>query len=346
MSSKQVINQNIQTPFIEGNQVTFLWKGRHAPRLIGDAWGWDDDNSGIELKESKPGLWTHRQTLPLNAYIEYHFWDGKQHILDPLNPNKTDNGFGGFNNFFYMPNAKPSSWTLPQKGISHGTVRRHVVRDENLVAGGKRTVILYNPPTDVPTPLLVVWDGQDYCRRGMLTTLLDNLIAQKKIRPIALAMVESAKQERFIEYACSETTNYFLMQHVLPLATRELNLISIKKNPGAYGVLGASMGGLMALYTGVRYPEVFGHVLSQSGAFIIWNDVPLLWELMEKNPRHQLKLWLDIGKYDFLRSANRKFKAFLRTNGYDFRFREYMGAHNYTSWRNDLPDGLIYHFGL
>ena len=69
-------------------------------------------------------------------------------------------------------------------------------------------------------------------------------------------------ETRFIR-ACGESTLLFVAAQVLPLARAHLNLLDPAKHPGAYGVLGASMGGLMALYTGLRLPRIFGHVLSQ-----------------------------------------------------------------------------------
>jgi enterochelin esterase family protein len=54
---------------------------------------------------------------------------------------------------------------------------------------------------------------------------------------------------------------------ILPFASEHLNLLDIRRNPGAYGVLGASAGGMMSVYTGLRMPEVFGKVLCQSGVF-------------------------------------------------------------------------------
>ena len=122
------------------------------------------------------------------------------------------------------------------------------------MVGGKRPVWLYQPPTPDPVPLVVVWDGGDYYRRGRLTQIVDNLIAQRRIRPIALALVENGGPARVVEYACSDATIGFVMECVLPLAAERLRLLDVRTSPGAYGVLGASMGGLMALYLGLRAP--------------------------------------------------------------------------------------------
>ena len=44
-------------------------------------------------------------------------------------------------------------------------------------------------------------------------------------------------------------------------ASQHLRLINIHDHPGEYGVLGASAGGLMSFYTGLRMSEIFGKVL-------------------------------------------------------------------------------------
>ncbi len=56
-------------------------------------------------------------------------------------------------------------------------------------------------------PLLAVYDGLDYFRRGKLTEIVDNLIAAKRIRPVAIAFLQNGGQQaRMVEYGCSQTT--------------------------------------------------------------------------------------------------------------------------------------------
>ncbi|NIW48054.1 MAG: esterase family protein, partial [Gammaproteobacteria bacterium] len=50
-----------------------------------------------------------------------------------------------------------------------------------------------------------------------------------------------------------------------PLAKEKLNLVDPEKEP--YGIMGASLGGLMALFTGLRITQIFGQILSQAGSF-------------------------------------------------------------------------------
>jgi enterochelin esterase-like enzyme len=174
--------------------------------------------------------------------------------------------------------------------------------------------------------------------------ILDNLIAQRRIRPLALAMPYHAGQARGVEYACNDVHLAFLFHHVLPLAQKELNLVDIQANPGVYGILGASMGGLMALYSGLRAPHIFGRVLSQSGAFVVAEGDTVTWDLVEHGPVRPLKIWMDVGRYEWFLTCNRRVRDLLSTRGYDLAYREYNSGHNYASWRNDLWRGLEWLF--
>jgi enterochelin esterase-like enzyme len=333
------------TPLIDGNQVTFVWLGKTAPQLFSDWLDWDETKEGISLNETEPGVWTYTCKLPSKAYLEYRFFNGKEFVEDPMNPYKVYNGINGYNNTFSMPKALISPWIKPQKGSMQGKLSQHVIEDEGLIIGLKRKVYLYQPPAKKPAALLVVWDGPDYLKRGGIIPIVENLMAAGKIPPLALALLDNAHASRMIEYDCSEVAILMLTQLIIPLAQKNLNILNIKKNPGAFGVLGASMGGIMAAYTGVRLPHIFGHVLSQSGAFILWDSKPVIWELIENQLTLPLDFWLNIGTFDLLYQANKSFRTLLDQKGYAFMYKEYAGGHNYTSWRNELAEGLIYQFG-
>ena len=105
----------------------------------------------------------------------------------------------------------------------------------------------------------------------------------------------------------------------------------------ATGVLGSSMGGLMALYTGVRAADIFGHVVCQSGAF--WFGDPryemLLANYVKNNPTQQLKVWQDVGRFEFLLDGNRQMYDILKAKAYDVTYREFNGGHNQTMWSDN-----------
>jgi len=337
------------TPLIDGEKVTFVWKGKHAPLLTGDFSDWER-GLPIELERAGRNTWHHTIELPGDAYIEYSFIDRndpEKRYPDPYNKRLVYNGIGDYNNYFYMPNGSPSSFVQKTKGAQRGVVTRYSVDTWGLVNGKARSIYLYQPPVTEPSSLLLVWDGLDYLRRARLPVIVDNLIAQKRLRPVALAMVHNGAGARTAEYGCSEGTLAFILHKVLPLAQEHLLLIDVKAQPGSYGVMGASMGGLMALFTALRLPMIFGKVLSQSGAFNLGFHDTVVFDLAESFTPKSAKIWMDVGLYDFqiLLAANRRIRRQLDEKKFQLSYREYPAGHNYTAWRNDLGYGLEWLFG-
>ncbi|MGZ3457539.1 MAG: alpha/beta hydrolase-fold protein [Archangium sp.] len=332
-------------PVIDGEQATFVWRGRRPVSVLGDFQNWSGEP--IALQQVAPGLWAHTLTLPRDTYVEYALLDAKgRQVRDSLNSKRlVSNGFGDFNHFFHMPESRPTPLAQRQRGVVRGTVTRHLVETQELCVGRMRPVFLYAPPTAEPCPLVVVFDGPDFLRRAKLPTLVDNLIAQGRIRPIALAMVANGGAARTVEYSCSEATVLFLLHKVLPLARKELRLREESREPGVHAVLGASLGGLMALYTGLRAPEVFGHVLSQSGAFSVWGHDFAVFDLARRAPSRPLDVWMDCGHFEALVEGNRRILPVLQQSGHRAEYREYHGGHNYPAWRDDVWRGLEWLFG-
>ena len=333
--------RELGTPFIDGEQVTFYWHGAAAPRLMGDFCDWED--GVVAMQPLGRGHWGYTLTLPPEAYMEYAFIQGEQRLADPFNPRRTPNGMGKTNHYFYMPDGKPTSLTHKRRSLPAGTLTRHAVLCQGMLRGKQRTVYLYQPPVAGPVPLLVVWDGKDYLRRARLPAMLENLLDQQRIQPVALALIEHGGEARWREYQCSESTLVFLLSEVLPLARAELDLLDPAQNPGAYGVLGASMGGLMAMYTGLRLPHLFGRILSQSGAFALhegWRELAM--DLPGAFGWHGQQIWMDIGLYDMpaLLTGNRIMHQLLLENGFNVAYREYPAGHNYPAWRDDIWRGL------
>jgi enterochelin esterase family protein len=338
------------SPVIDGSEVTFFWDGKTAPTIVGDFNHWD--SSATPFKRLSPRLqpasaksvWYCTLSLPRDAYVEYAFHDpvSQKNFTDPLNKKSISNGMGGRNNFFYMPEGKPSPLTTRRAGMPAGEVTHHRVSTWMMDGKGERTVHLYQPPVQERVPLLIVYDGTDYLRRGKLAVIVDNLIAQKRIQPIAMAFLQNGGRWRSVEYFCSDATLLWLDQEVIPLARRELNLLNVKRHPGAYGVLGASAGGLMSLYTGLRMPEIFGKVLSQSGVSSWEGRDFATVDLVKHKHARDIRIWLDAGKFEWgwLLKDNRRMKSLLKKNGYQFVYREYSGGHNHISWRDDIWRGL------
>jgi enterochelin esterase-like enzyme len=347
-NSKLLRARESGNPVIDGSEVTFFWEGRSAPTLISDTNNWNEKANPFKRVSprlrpaSTKSVWSCTLTLPRDAYVEYAFYDrvSQEKFLDPFNRRTVSNGLGGRNNFFYMPQTMPSPFTVRRADIPVGALTSHRVETRWLRDDYEREIFFYRPPVNGPVPLLIVYDGQDYLKRGKLATMVDNLMADGRIQPLALAFLPNAGRWRSVEYACSDATILWLDQIILPLAREKLNLIDIDEQPGAFGVLGASLGGTMSLYTGLRMPDVFGRVISQSGAFMIESRNFAIVDLVRHGQAQGIEIWMDVGGLDTLLEDNRHMYRLLQEKEYNVAYREFSGGHNYTAWRDDLWRGL------
>jgi enterochelin esterase family protein len=289
------------------------------------------------MEEVEPGVWSCTLTLPSDAYVEYVYLVDGQRRYDAFNPKRVPNGFGEHNNCFWMPQAPRSPWFRRRRKVPAGTVRQQVFHSMRL-AGGRRNVRLYQPAQAGPYALLLVLDGKDYFQRAKLTTLADNLLHEGTIPPLAIAFLDNARESRFAEYGCSEALVGFVAQELVPWVTSQ---VPLTPQTGAHCVLGASLGGLAALWLGARLPEVFGRVFSQAGGFALGFTKELgLTTILRVGERLPLRIYMDCGRFDPLLEANHMMYGLLTSRGYEVTYHEFNAGHNYPAWRENLAAGL------
>jgi enterochelin esterase-like enzyme len=168
--------------------------------------------------------------------------------------------------------------------------------------------------------------------------LTDNLLHERTLPPLAIAFLDNARESRFAEYGCSEALVGFVAQELLPWVSSQVALVP---HPGGHCVLGASLGGLAALWLGVRLPEIFGRVFSQAGGFALGFTKELgVTTILRVGERVPLRIYLDCGRFDPLLAANRTMHELLKVRGYEVAYREFNAGHNYPAWREDLTAGL------
>ncbi len=349
MSSVELLARARQegNPVFEAGQAWVVWEGPHQPAVVGDFNRWDFQQP-LRLGPIAERVWAVQLELPADAYVEYVLCVEGERKLDPLNRHKVPNGLGDYNNFFSMPSRQASR--LARAGrrkpvLTPGRLATFQIPAQDFLASPEREVTFYAPPAAGPVPLLVVYDGMDYLRIVRLARIVDRLVMERQIGPLGLAFIENGGDARSLEYSCAESTLRFVLSQVIPAAETQMPLLDINRHPGAYGVLGASMGGLMALYSGLRHPEVFGRVLAQSGAYTLEGYEYIVWDLARQLDPACLQVWMDVGSMEALLDCNRAMFHLLQERGLRSALREYSGGHNYTLWRNDLPEGLSFLFG-
>jgi len=112
---------------------------------------------------------------------------------------------------------------------------------------------------------------------------------------------------------------------------------------------GFSYGGITAAYAGLKHSELFGKILSQSGAYY-WSPedygkVDWLvdqYEMMDKLP---LDYYMSLGIYEFSYEdhykANLRMEKVLKEKGYKVSYEEFPGGHNSYDLQFTLANGII-----
>jgi enterochelin esterase family protein len=350
-----------KTPLVEPvpgddqlRRVTFLWRGgAEASEVRLDGQILPDSQDALLQRLANTDVWYLTVRLPATARFSYSFQrPGKKQSFDPLNPLRFRSS-----SFAELPAAPPQSWIGIQPDVPKGTLSNEKLRSENLKE--ERTVSIYTPPgydrNSGSYGLLVLFDGQDYRGPMPIPTILDNLVAAKKIRPLVAILVDNLSEEsRDRDLECYPPFADFLAKELVPWARQRYRFSA---EPERTIVGGASLGGLTAAYCALRYPEVFGNVLSQSGAFSYfprWDDQeendtsPFGWLIRQFVTTRKLpvRFYLEAGLFEndcpeALLTQNRRMRDVLEAKGYSVVYSEFAGGHEYLSWRGSVADGLI-----
>ena len=335
-------------------RVTFLWRGgAEAGDVTLEAPILPDSQGASLLRLAGTDVWFLTVRLPATARFMYGFRrPGRKQLPDPLNPLKFRSS-----SFVELPAAPPQSWIGIQPDVPKGTLAHEKLRSENLKE--ERSVSIYTPagydPKSGSYGLLVLFDGQDYRGPIPMPTILDNLLAAKKIRPVVAILVDNlSEQSRDRDLECYPPFADFVAKELVPWA-RQRYRFSAEPDQAIVG--GVSLGGLTAAFCALRYPEVFGNVLSQSGAvgyFPGWEDrgvtefSPYGWLIRQFVTTRKLpiRFYLEAGLFendcpDTLLAQDRRMRDVLEAKGYAVVYSEFAGGHEFLSWRGSVADGLI-----
>jgi enterochelin esterase family protein len=294
---------------------------------------------------------------------------------DPLNPLQFAERFNEFNPYevtFYsaieLPSAEPQVWNVVQPKVPTGRVQRDKFTSKLL--GNERPIWIYTPhgysADKKPYGLLVLTDGGLYVNTAHVATTLDNLIAAGLIPPLVAVMVDNP--DRWRELSCNSQYADFLAQEIVPWARANYHATD---RPDQTIIGGTSLGGLQAAFVGLKHAEVFGNVLSQSGAFAWKPDGEKEWEWLNRqfaaSPRLPLRFSFEAGLLEgtwwwrslvpaspngppvidpTLLAANRNLRDTLQSKGYSVHYTEFNGNHGLLNWRGTLASHLIALVGI
>ena len=249
-----------------------------------------------------------------------------------------------------LPQAVPQPWITPRSDIKAGTIELH--RLHSTLLSNERRIWVYTPPGYAPEhgpyDLLVLFDGWAYIHLIPTPIILDNLLAEKRLPPLVAVLIDSLSETvRNRELPCYSPFLAFLTQELLPWLRQRY---AITSDPDQTIVAGSSYGGLAAAFAGLSAPNMFGNVLSQSGA--LWwkpeeeEEPEWLTKQYAMRERLPLRWYLDVGTLEEesgyrMVTVNRHLRDVLQAKGYPVQYTEFSGGHEYLSWRGTLAEGLL-----
>src|SRR5262249_20216936 len=120
-----------------------------------------------------------------------------------------------------------------------------------------------SPGSTQPAGLLVCLWGNDYIEQIPIRSILDDLIAKKKIPPLAAVLVDGA-DDRFQDFQTTQKTAASVTDALRAGAGAA---VLVRADAPRVSITGYSAAGLASTYVAFAHPDAFGNVLAQSGAF-------------------------------------------------------------------------------
>jgi iron(III)-enterobactin esterase len=172
----------------------------------------------------------------------------------------------------------------------------------------QRKVAVYIPAqykAGTPAPFVVSCD--QYGLNYKLSTILDNMIADKRLPPlVAIMIANGGNPNRSYEYdTVSGKYAEWVESEVLPRVEKETG-VTLTKDPDARMTLGGSSGGICAFTMAWFHPELYHRVLSYSGTFVNLQRGPDAphggWGYHENfignTPAKPIRAWLHVSEND------------------------------------------------
>ena len=275
-----------------------------------------------------------------------------------------------------LPDAPAQPLFVRTPGLPAGKVERKTIR--SALQKVERQLTIYTPANYAAEkgtlPLVVLFDGDDFLDtddwHGL--EIWDNLIAQKKIPPTVVVMVHNLSGRRLFDLVANATFGDFMAKELIPWVRTNYK---VSRSAARTVVGGASAGGLAAAYMGIAHPEVFGNVLSMSGAFwwspahnggicaglcatpnerpaVINRDATteLNWvaQLALDHPSPNVRYYLGAGTFEFdddgtggaILEETRHLRDILRAQHHQVIYEQFPSGHDGQSWPAMMASGL------
>jgi predicted alpha/beta superfamily hydrolase len=241
--------------------------------------------------------------------------------------------------------------------VSAGQLRKHDQFRSRFLRN-QRDLIVYLPPgydgqPQHSFPVLYLHDGQNLFDRATafggqdwnVHGAADHLIHAGAVAPLIIVGIYNTGKSRIHEYTPTKAPKLgggradryakFLLQEVMPFIHQEYHADT---SPSTIGIGGSSLGGLVSLYFGLKYPQTFGKIAALSPS-VWWHQRVMHRFATAATPQPRPHIWLDIGTREGPRIVQdvEQFRDILSKKGWregaDLHYERVEGGeHNEAAW--------------
>lgn len=218
-------------------------------------------------------------------------------------------------------------------------------------------VMFFHDAQNVFRPETAFVHGQ-YWRIGETA---DWLIEQQRLEPLVCVGIDHGGDRRIDEFTPSRNPENkyggqaalygrMLVEEVIPFIGNQYRIDTAARRTGLGG---SSLGGLVTMYLGIQYPDVFGRLAVMSPS-VWWDYRMILRRIVALAHKHRAKTWLDVGLHEGSnpRSTLRDVRLLRDTllhkgwkNGASlFYYEDPEGGHNEEAWAKRSPAMLQFLF--
>jgi predicted alpha/beta superfamily hydrolase len=250
--------------------------------------------------------------------------------------------------------AQPAP-TSPEHTLTGDFRLHHNFKSEFLKE--RRSFIVFLPPGYDPKaarryPTLYLHDGQNIFDKATsvgeewrVDETTQELIAAGQVEPLIMVGIYNTGVHRITEYTpttlpgkgggLADSYGRMLVEELKPLIDAKYKTLP---GAGSTGMAGSSLGGLLTIHLGLKYPTVFSRlaVLSPS---VWWDQRMILGQVHSLPGKLPIRIWLDAGTAEGAEVArdSRALRDALKAKGWvegqDLMYHEAEGGeHNERSW--------------
>jgi len=283
--------------------------------IAGNFNGWHPKDPRYILKEEDKNRYTITLELPVGEKIEFKITRGSWEYVEKGErgeeiPNRILEAFKDTTVKIKVYNWRDLVEPIkPEKHTITGNVKTFTLQSRYLKYYNPRKIWIYLPP-DYETsgknyPVLYMHDGQNlfdeaesFAGEWKVDETLESMYKESNFGLIVVG-IENAREYRIDEYSPFFNQQYkrggeadlylkFIVEELKPYVDSTYRTLK-----DDIALLGSSLGGLISIYGGFKYPETFKKIGSMSGAF--WFN-PEIVELLISAKKAPEKIYIDYGK--------------------------------------------------